>query len=135
MASQGRPHVSPLPDGAPPAAADHQAERALSATPFDYGTWSRLLAFVVTPEGKVDYEALAARRALLDRFVALLGSASPDTDPQRFPSEDHALAYWINAYNAFAPHAVTEEYPIRSVWKVRDGQFFDRRATTRAAAW
>ena len=49
------------------------------ATPFDYGAWSRLLALVVTPEGKVDYEALAARRDLLDRFVALLASASPDT--------------------------------------------------------
>ena len=39
----------------------------MSATPFDYGTWSRLLTFVVTPEGKVDYEALAARRAGLER--------------------------------------------------------------------
>ena len=97
------------------------------ATPFDYGTWSRLLARVVTPDGKVDYEALAARRDLLDDFVALLASASPDTAPRRFPSEDHALAYWINAYNAFVLHAVMEEYPIRSVWKVKDGQFFDRR--------
>ena len=33
--------------------------------------------------------------------AALLGSASPDIAPERFPSEDHALAYWINAYNAF----------------------------------
>ena len=127
MASQGRPHVSPPPDGASPAAAGHPVDRAMSATPFDYGMWSRLLAHVVTTEGKVHYEALAARRDLLDRFVALLGSASPDTAPERFPSEDHALAYWINAYNAFVLHAVMEEYPIRSVWKVRDGQFFDRR--------
>ena len=97
------------------------------STPFEYGTWSRLLAAVVTADGKVDYEALAARRDLLDTFVAMLATASPDTDPERFPSEDHALAYWINAYNAFVLHAVIEEYPIRSVWKVRDGQFFARR--------
>src|SRR5258705_11695336 len=103
MASQGLPHVSPPPDGA--AAADNPVNRATSATPFDYGTWSRLLACVVTPEGKVDYEALAARRDLLDRFVALLASASPDTAPERFHSADHALAYWINAYNAFVLHA------------------------------
>ena len=96
-------------------------------TPFPYGTWSRLLAAVVTADGKVDYEALAARRELLDTFVAMLATASPDSDPGRFPSEDHALAYWINAYNAFVLHAVIEEYPIRSVWKVRDGQFFARR--------
>ena len=29
------------------------------ATPFGYGTWSRLLTFVVTAEGKVDYEITA----------------------------------------------------------------------------
>jgi hypothetical protein len=105
-------------------------ERATSCsvkTPFDYGTWSRLLALVVTAEGKVDYEVLAAHRDLLEAFVALLGSASPDTAPERFPTEDHALAYWINAYNAFVLDAVMAEYPIRSVWKVKDGQFFDRR--------
>ena len=127
MASQGRPQVSPPPDGPPPAAAGPPEDRAMFAKAFDYGTWSRLLAVVVTPEGRVDYEALAARRDLLDRFVAHLASANPETDPQRFPSEDHALAYWINAYNAFVLHAVMEEYPIRSVWKVKDGQFFDRR--------
>ena len=53
----------------------------MSATPFDYGTWSRLLASVVTPEGKVDYEALAARRDLLDRFVALLALGEPGHRP------------------------------------------------------
>jgi hypothetical protein len=98
-----------------------------AAAPFDYDLWSCVLAAVVTPDGKVDYEALAARRDWLDAFVALLATASPDTRPERFPSEDHALAYWINAYNAFVLHAVIEEYPIRSVWKVRDGQFFARR--------
>ena len=95
--------------------------------PFDYGAWSALLAAVVTPDGKVDYEALAARRDDLERVVGLLAAASPDTHAERFPGEDHALAYWINAYNAFVLHAVIEEYPIRSVWKVRDGQFFERR--------
>src|SRR5262245_35922004 len=96
------------------------------APAFEYSAWSPLLAAIVTPEGKVDYETLAERRALLEEFVRLLSSASPDTAPASFPGEDHALAYWINAYNAFVLHAVIGEYPIRSVWKVRDGQFFER---------
>src|SRR4030095_7482406 len=74
----------------------------------------------------VDYEVLAPRRELLTRFVALLGAASPDSAPERFPSDEDALAYWINAYNAFVLRAVMEEYPIRSVWKAKDGQFFER---------
>ncbi len=94
---------------------------------FDYTGWTAVLGAIVTPEGKVDYEALAERREQLGAFVRLLASASPDSAPERFPSEDHALAYWINAYNAFVLDAVIAEYPIRSVFKVRDGQFFERR--------
>src|SRR5262245_27041683 len=94
--------------------------------PFDYAAWTALLAAIVTPEGKVDYEVLAHHRALLTAFVAQLGTASPDTTPALFPTDEHALAYWINAYNAFVLAAVMEEYPVRSVWKVHDGQFFVR---------
>jgi len=94
--------------------------------PFDWAPWSELLAQIVTADGKVDYERLAERRALLARTIELLGLASPDTHPARFPGEEHVLAYWINAYNAFVLDAVIAEYPIRSVWKVRDGQFFER---------
>jgi hypothetical protein len=94
---------------------------------FDYGVWSGLLAEVVTPDGKVDYDRLAARRARLDDFVAALGAASPESAPDRFPSDDERLAYWINAYNAFTLHAILAEYPISSVWRARDGQFFQRR--------
>jgi hypothetical protein len=99
---------------------------ATHPSPFDYGPWTELLSAIVTPEGKVDYEILARHRDLLTRFVVQLGTASPDTTPARFPTAEHALAYWINAYNAFVLAAVIEEYPIRSVWKVRDGQFFTR---------
>jgi Protein of unknown function, DUF547/Radical SAM superfamily len=94
---------------------------------FDYALWSDLLSAVVTEGGRVDYEVVAERRDLLARFVARLAASSPDTDPARFPTGEDALAYWINAYNAFVLLAVIDEYPIRSVWKTRDGQFFQRR--------
>src|SRR4026209_52909 len=89
--------------------------------------WSTLLAQVVTPEGKVDYERLAECRNLLDRFVERLGAIGPGNRPELFPTDDHRLAYWLNAYNAFTLHAIIAEYPINSVWKTRDGQFFQRR--------
>jgi hypothetical protein len=95
--------------------------------PFRYDAWNALLAEVVTADGKVDYARLAARRELLDRFIAELGAASPESDPARFPTEEDRLAYWLNAYNAFTLHAIAAEYPITSVWKTRDGQFFQRR--------
>ena len=94
---------------------------------FSYDAWDRLLVEVVAEDGKVDYERLAARRGLLKEFVAGLGAASPDSRPELFGSEEEGLAYWINAYNAFTLNAIVDEYPIRSVWKTRDGQFFQRR--------
>jgi uncharacterized protein DUF547 len=95
--------------------------------PFTYDTWSTLLAEIVTPDGKADYERLAERRERLERFIAQLGGMSPESDPAAFPTEEDRLAYWINAYNAFTLHAIIAEYPITSVWKTRDGQFFQRR--------
>jgi hypothetical protein len=94
---------------------------------FSYETWNALLPEIVTSEGKADYSRLAARREQLDTFIAQLGYMSPESHPDGFPTEEDRLAYWINAYNAFTLHAIMAEYPIRSVWKTRDGQFFQRR--------
>ncbi len=95
--------------------------------PFTYDVWSSLLAKVISAEGKVDYALLAQERSLLDQFLAEMAACSPESHPARFPSDEHRLAYWINAYNAFTLHAILAEYPITSVWKTRDGQFFQRR--------
>ena len=59
---------------------------ATHAASFDYTLWTELLGAIVTPEGKVDYKVLAHHRALLTDFVAQLGTASPDTTPERFPT-------------------------------------------------
>lgn len=99
----------------------------MQPTPFSYDDWNALLARIVAPGGKIDYETLAHERARLDRFVALLGEISPQSHADAFPNEEDALAYWINAYNAFTLHAILAEYPLSSVWKSKDGQFFQRR--------
>jgi hypothetical protein len=104
----------PSPMGIPPEA-------------FSYDSWDALLSEVVTPDGRVDYPRLAERRDVLGRFIAELRAASPESDPGCFPTPEARLAYWLNAYNAFTLDAIIAEYPIRSVWKTRDGQFFQRR--------
>jgi hypothetical protein len=99
----------------------------------DYSSWTALLGEVVQPDGKVDYEALAERRPQLAAFIRTLAAVSPDATPGQFPTLEDALAYWLNAYNAFVLAAIVEEYPIRSVWKTRDGQFFVPLRTTTSA--
>ena len=62
--------------------------------------------------GRVDYRGLRANRAKLDSYVSQLGAVGRSdyrnwTRPQK-------LAYWINAYNAFAIQTIIDNYPIRS---------------------
>ena len=67
---------------------------------FDYGTWSALLAEVVTPDGKVDYGRLAARRALLAASLAVVGLCLGTSTTTAFaaggaviPQEVHATGF------------------------------------------
>lgn len=99
----------------------------MSSTGFSYTTWSALLRRIVTADGKVDYTRLAEHRDELNQFIAQLAEVSPQSHATLFPALGDQLAYWINAYNAFTLHAILAEYPITSVWKTRDGQFFQRR--------
>jgi MoaA/NifB/PqqE/SkfB family radical SAM enzyme len=94
---------------------------------FDWARWTALLSEVVTADGKVDYARLGERRDRLDGVVAELATVGPQSHPARFPTDEDRLAYWLNAYNVFTLHAIIAEYPISSVWKTRDGQFFQRR--------
>ncbi len=95
------------------------AEARDAASAFTHTDFDRVLARFVDTEGRVDYTALAADSADLDRYYARLAEASPDRSPERFPDEDARLAYWINAYNAAAIKAVLTHYPIASVRDVR----------------
>lgn len=63
---------------------------------------------------RVDYAALKADRARLDRAVAEF--ASPASAGERGWSREQRMAFWINAYNAFTLRAIVDHYPIRSAW-------------------
>ncbi len=86
--------------------------------PFSHELLDRVLQRFVDPEGRVDYEALAADRGDLDRYAALLAETSPDSHPGRFRDDASRLAYWIDAYNASVLVKVLEHYPIDSVTDV-----------------
>jgi hypothetical protein len=82
---------------------------------FSHDAFDRVLQRYVDEEGRVDYTALAQQPADLDRYYDLLAAYSPDATPALFPSRQHELAYWINAYNGGAMRAVLQHYPIASV--------------------
>ncbi len=103
-----------------------------SHTPF-----TELLSRVVVDD-RVDYAALAADRAPLDRYLDSLAAVTPPA--LQAASREDRLAFWINAYNACMLRLVVDHYPIRrervglfqrarivaagypenSVWQIRD---------------
>ena len=77
--------------------------------------WDRVLKEFVTETGRVDYAALKANSADLDRYAAQLAARSPVSHPKDFPTRTSQLAYRINAYNALVMKGVIEKWPIESV--------------------
>lgn len=76
---------------APPAAPPASAAEATAA-------WARVLDRHVDARGDVDFEALAADRADLDRYVRHVA----DTEPQGIADPRERLAHLVNAYNALS---------------------------------
>ncbi len=78
-----------------------------------YAAYGALLRTHV--EGRrVDYAALVAGRAALDRVVADFGAVTSGDEAAWSRAE--RLAYWINAYNVFTLRAIVDHYPIRGSW-------------------
>lgn len=68
--------------------------------------WERVLSRHVDDRGRIDFGGLAKDRTDLDTFVAYVGDVSPRSAPGEFPTADHVLAYYLNAYNALAMYNV-----------------------------
>ncbi|NUO82833.1 DUF547 domain-containing protein [candidate division KSB1 bacterium] len=59
--------------------------------------------------GAVNYKAIKAD-ARFPQYIAMLQKTNPETVP-----EQHRLAFWINAYNAFTIQYVLNKYPLKSL--------------------
>lgn len=72
--------------------------------------WAEVLAEVVTEDGAVRFDALEARRAPLDAYVAWLAVSEPPRD------RDNAQhAFWLNAYAALTLWtALQDDLPARA---------------------
>lgn len=82
---------------------------------FPHEILGRVLGKYVSPEGLVDYKGIATDRADLDLYLAYLEATSPDKHPDTFPTRDDQLAYYINAYNAFAISGVINRPGLKGV--------------------
>lgn len=88
----------------------------LTAQVIDISSYNQLLKKYVDGDGFVDYAALKKNdNSALNKLVAQIAAKSPDSHPNAFPSKDHKLAYWINAYNILILKQIVDEYPTESI--------------------
>ena len=66
----------------------------------------------VNKSGLVNYAALKSNQKLLKSYLKKIEDLSPAKFKEM--SENHQLAYWINAYNAFTLKLIIDNYPIKS---------------------
>ncbi len=64
--------------------------------------WLRVLEDFANNKGEIDFQRLALYPEDLYAYTAFLSAYSPKSHPTLFPTTEHALAYYINAYNALS---------------------------------
>ncbi len=82
----------------------------LAPNQVSHDAWDRIVRAHVH-EGQVDYPAIQAD-GRLDGYLAQLNRI----DPNGLPTREARLAFWINAYNAFAVKGILDRYSPETLW-------------------
>jgi len=83
--------------------------------------YHNLLQKYVTSTGLVNYSGLKKDEKTLDRYLSELSKNTPDN----LTTRKAALAYWINAYNAFTLKLILNNYPLNSITDIHNGKPWD----------
>lgn len=94
---------------------------------FPYDLYDATFDGRVTDDGLIDYAAIRDDRDSLDQFLGHVAAVSPASDPALFPSEAHALAFYLNAYNGLAVQGVLDRPDITSVIDIKLDFFYTTR--------
>lgn len=83
----------------------------ITSESLSHGIFSQVLRQHVM-EGHVDYPAIAGDGRFVE-YLRLLDRVDPD----RLPAREDRLAFWINAYNAFAIKGILDGYSPSTLWR------------------
>lgn len=83
--------------------------------------FNNLLQKYVSNDGKVNYKGLKNDKAALETYITTLAKQIPNNTW----SKNAALAYWINAYNAFTLKLIVDNYPVKSITNLSGGKPWD----------
>ena len=83
--------------------------------------FNNLLQKYVSNDGKVNYKGLKNDKTALETYLTILAKKIPDNTWNK----NAALAYWINAYNAFTLKLIVDNYPLKSITNLSGGKPWD----------
>ena len=105
----------------PPAVAMAESYSGLPGdAAFDHSTFDRLLKKHVSPDGWVDYQALAKDADQLEAYIKSVANAPIDQ-----MDRNERLALLINAYNAFTLRLILDYYPLQSIKEIPTAKRWD----------
>lgn len=99
------------------------AQKSGGAQPanISHQSFNSLLQKYVSGDGKVNYKGLKKDKAVLETYIGTLAMQIPDNTW----SKNAALAYWINAYNAFTLQLIVNNYPVKTITSLSAGKPWD----------
>ncbi len=83
--------------------------------------FNSMLQKYVTDGGTVNYAAWKKSESDLDSYLQSLAAAIPSASTAR----NEALAYWINAYNAYTVKLILKNYPVAKITDLNGGKPWD----------
>jgi hypothetical protein len=89
--------------------------------------WARVLKAAVDAQGRVDFNALIAHHADLDRYVAWIYERSPERWPELYRTRAHVVAFHVNAYNALTLYNLLQSGVPESMGPLDRRHFFEKR--------
>ncbi|MGH1428263.1 MAG: DUF547 domain-containing protein [Arenicella sp.] len=98
-----------------------QASNDANDNQIDHGQWQVLLeAYLIQDDSginRIDYASLKKNDSnALNQYLDDL----QDIDPRDY-SKKQQFAYWVNLYNAATVSLIIENYPVKSITKIKDG--------------
>lgn len=84
--------------------------------------FDELLSRFVSTGGLVNYKGLKKQAESLNAYLETLKATNPSSLNRK-----EALAFWINAYNAFTLKLIIDNYPLKSITDLDNGKPWDRK--------
>ena len=108
---------------------------ALGSSADPEADWARVLETFVDDQGRIDFKGITEDIEPLLRYLRHVANASPDSNPELFPTRQHVVAHHINAYNAISMFNVIDLGVPGSIGGFNKVRFFVLRSFLIGGEW